>query len=130
MALTRAIALKDASTGALSSGAVGTAYDLSSIYTSGAGQKLFAGLHLLMTCSTALGPESFQAFIQSASSSGFATATTEFIFTAMTSRGAQWASSAGVTIGSTDRKYWRARWTLSTASNAPSVKFIEWVSIR
>lgn len=131
MALVRVIPLKDASVTALSSGDVSTGYDISSLFTSGATQKLFAGLHLTMICSTALGPDSFQAFIQSASSSGFATLTTEFVFTAMTSRGAQWGTSPNVAqVGSTDRKWWRARWTLSTASNAPSIKFIEYVSLR
>lgn len=127
MALVRAVPLKDGTQSILSSGANGTAYDLSSLFTSGGTQKLYAGLHLTMACST----DAFQAFIQSASSSGFATATTEIIFNAMTSRGAQWGTSPGVvTISSTDRKYFRTRWTLATGSNAPGVKFLDWVSIR
>jgi hypothetical protein len=133
MALLRVIALKDASATALSSGANGTAYDLSSLFTSGGAQKLYAGLHVTQMCSTAAGPDSLAVFVQSASSSGFATATTEIIFTAMTSKGAQWATTglmAQLTISSTDRKFFRTRWTLSTGSNAPSVKFMDWVSIR
>jgi hypothetical protein len=126
MALVRAIPLKDASVNALSSGANGTAFDLSSMLTSGATQKLYAGIHV-----TTQSTDSFQAFVQSASSSGFSAATTEFIFSAMTSRGAQWGSSAGLaTVGSTDRPFFRTRWTLSTGSTAPSVKFLDWVSIR
>lgn len=131
MGLVRAVPLKDGTQTLLSSGATGTAYDLSSLFTSGATQKLYAGLHLTMACSTAAGPDSFQAFIQSASSSGFGAATTEFIFSAMTSRGAQWGTSPGVaTISSTDRKFFRTRWTLSTGSNAPGVKFVDWVALR
>lgn len=133
MALVRAIALKDASATALSSGDNSTGYDLSSLFTSGATQKIYAGLHITQMCSTAAGPDSLAVFIQSASSSGFATATTEVIFTAQTSKGAQWASTAmmaQLTISSTDRKWFRTRWTLSTGSNAPSVKFMDWISIR
>lgn len=130
MALVRAIALKNSSTGVLSSGDNGTVFDLSSLFTSGATQKLYAGIHLITACST----DSFAAFIQSASSSGanFGTlATTEFIFTAMTSRSAQWGTSPGVAqIGSTDRKFFRTRWTLSTGSQQPGVSFVDWVSIR
>lgn len=123
MALTRAIALKDASVTALSSGANGTAVDLSSIIS--ASSRIYGGLHV-----TTQSTDAFQAFLQSASSSGFATATTELIFSAMTARGAQWGTSPGVAIGSTSRVFWRTRWTLSTGSNAPSVKFLDWVSIR
>lgn len=123
MALARVIPLKDASQSAVSSGANGTAYDLSSVMT--AGQSLYAGLHV-----TTQSTDSLQAMVQSASSSGFATATTEFIFGARTSRGAEWATSGGVLIGSTDRKFWRLRWTLSTGSNSPTAKFLGWVSIQ
>ena len=140
MALVRAVPLKNASTVVLSSGDNGTIFDLSGIFTSGATQKLYAGLHLITTCSTAAGPDSFQAFIQSASSSGanFGTlATTEIIFAAMTSRDGVWnangngSTAAGIAaISSTDRKFFRTRWTLSTASNAPGVSFITWVALR
>lgn len=123
MSLVRAVALKDASQNSLSSGANGTAYDLSSVMYAGA--RLYAGLHVVSQTT-----DSFQAFVQSATSSGFTAATTEVIFSAQTSRQAQWGTSAGVAIGSTDRIYWRSRFTLSTGSNAPSVKFLEWVSIR
>ena len=125
MSLLRVVPLKDATVTALSSGGNGTAYDLSSLLTSGATQKLYAGLHVI-----AQSTDSFQVFIQSASSSGFATATTEFIFAAQTSRQAQWGTSPNLaTVGSTDRKFFRTRWTLSTGSNAPTVKFLDWVSI-
>lgn len=123
MALARSIPLKDATATAVSSGANGTAYDLSGVIA--ANRKLYAALHV-----TTQTTDSFQAFIQSATSSGFTAATTEFIFTARTSRGAEWASSGGVTIGSTDRTFWRTRFTLSTVSNGPSVKFVDWISIR
>lgn len=127
MALVRAIALKDASVTAVSSGGNGTIFDLSSLFTSGATQKLYAGVHV-----TTQSTDSFVVMVQSASSSGanFGTlATTEFSFTAMTARGAQWGSSTPF-ISSTDRKFFRTRWTLSTGSNSPSVTFIDWVSIR
>lgn len=125
MALVRVIPLKDSSETTLTSGANGTAYDLATVIT--AGQKIYAGLHVVMHCST----DSFAVFVQSATSSGFTAATTEFIFTAVTGRGAQWGTSAGVALlGSTDRKFFRTRWTLSTGSNQPSVRFIDWISVR
>lgn len=123
MALARVVPLKDASQSAVSSGGVGSAYDLSSVMT--AGQRLYAGLHVTTQSTDAL-----QAMVQSASSSGFATATTEFIFNSRTSRGAEWGSSAGVALGSTDRKFFRLRWTLSTGSNSPTAKLLGWVSIQ
>lgn len=123
MALARAIPLKDATASAVSSGANGTAYDLRTIIA--AGLKMYAGLHM-----TTQSTDSFVGLFQSASSSGFAVATTEFILTAMTSRAGQWGTSGGVAIGSTDRIFWRMRWTLSTGSLAPSAKFLGWVSIQ
>lgn len=123
MALARVIPLKDAAQSTLSSGGNGTAYDLSSVMT--AGMRLYAGLHVTTQSTDALA-----AMVQSASSSGFATATTEFIFGSRTCRGAEWASSAGVALGSTDRKFWRLRWTLSTGSNAPAASLLGWVSIQ
>lgn len=123
MALTRVIPLMDASQTAQSSGTVGAAQDLSSVIT--AGQRLYAGLHV-----TRQSTDSLQAMIQSASSSGFGTATTEFIFSARTQRGAEWASSGGVVLGSTDRKWFRMRTTLSTGSGSPSAKVLGWVSIQ
>jgi hypothetical protein len=131
MALVRAVALKDATVVVQSSGANGVSYNLSSIITSGGTQKLFAGLHLIAACSTAVGPDTFQLFIQSASSSGFTVNSTDFIFNSMTSRGAQYGSSPGVAvITSTDKVWFRTRWTLSTGSNAPGVKFVSWVGLR
>lgn len=123
MALARAIPLKDATQVAQTSGGNGVAFDLSSVIRAGA--RLFAGIHV-----TTQSTDSLQAFIQSATSSGFTAATTEFIFGARTSRGAEWATSGGAVIGSTDRIFWRTRWTLSTGSNAPTTNFIDWVSIR
>jgi hypothetical protein len=123
MALARAVVLKDATATAVSSGANGTAYDLSAIIASG--RKLYAGLHV-----TTQSTDSLQVLVQSATSSGFTAATTEFIFSARTSRGAEWATSGGTTIGSTDRIFWRCRWTLSTGSNAPTAKMLPWVGIQ
>lgn len=123
MALCRVIPLKDASQSALSSGGVGTAYDISTLFS--AGRRLYAGLHVTTQSTDAL-----QAMIQSASSSGFGSATTEVIFGSRTCRGAEWATSAGAVITSTDRKFFRLRWTLSTGSNAPTAKLLGWVSIQ
>jgi len=98
MALVRAIPLKDATAAALSSGANGASFDLSAVLA--AGRRLYAGLHVI-----AQSTDSFQAFLQSASSSGFGTATTEFILSSRTSAGAEWATSNGLaSVGSTDRK--------------------------
>ena len=123
MSLARAIPLKDATQTAVSSGALGTAYDMRTEIT--AGYRIFSAIHV-----TTQSTDQLIAFVQSASSSGFTTPSTEFIYTAMTSRGAQWATSNGVTLGSTERGYWRMRWTLSTGSNNPSAKFMNWLSIQ
>lgn len=123
MALARIIPLKDASQSAVSSGANGVAYDMSAILS--AGMKIYGGLHV-----TTQSTDTLQAFIQSASSSGFAVTTTEQIFTARTSRGAEWGSSGGVVVGSTDRKFYRMRWTLSTGSNGPTAKFLGFLGLQ
>lgn len=109
MALVRAFAVKDFRTNALSTSDATTPYNLGALSS---GQSLYAALHL--TAAT-LGTTArmLALTIQSASNSGFGTPATRATFTRSTAIGGEWATPAGGF--STEHKWWRASWTLSTA---------------
>jgi hypothetical protein len=122
MAIVRAIALKDATATALTSCGVGTAFDLGAMY---AGTTLYSGLHLL---SSSTGDITFR--VQGSSSSGFGVGkfTSHVSFSAQSSIGAQWATPLSTgTVTSTEQKFWRAEWTLTTSGD--SYKALPWMSI-
>lgn len=104
MAIVRAVPLKDFLATALSTTGVGTAY---STVAPVSGQRTYAALHLTAV-STA---RSFVGAIQSASSSGFGSITTEISFAMTSESGSTWKYATP----STDRPWRRASWTLSTA---------------
>lgn len=123
MALIRAIALKNFLTNSLST----TDASTGSIYSTVAptsGQTLYAAMHLTAVSTG----RTFVMTIQSASSSGFGTKTTEVSFTLTSAIGSTWASLASP---STDRPWRRANWTLSTAaSTAGSWNGLVWFGLR
>ena len=108
MALVRAVALRDfrATANALSTTANGAAIGT---FSPVSGEKLYGALHVMATSTQ----RAFLMTIQSATSSGFTTPTTRISFTdPVGARSGEWATPvAGL---STDIKYWRASWTLST----------------
>lgn len=122
MALVRAVPLKDFLSSALSTTDVSDAY---STQTPVSGQSVYAALHLT-AASTA---RSFVATIQSASSSGFGSLTTEVSFSLTSEAGSSWQVDSSP---STDRPWRRASWTLSTAggSTGGSWNGLIWVGIR
>jgi hypothetical protein len=86
MAIIRSVPLKDATSTAMTSCGVGTAYDVGAVT---AGEKLYGGLHILSSSTGALVVR-----IQGSSSSGFGAGkfTSHIAFTSQTSLGAQWAT--------------------------------------
>lgn len=109
MALVRAIPLKDftATSNPLSTSGVGSVY---STQLPLAGQRAIGVLHLTGVSTG----RTFAGTIQSASSSGFGTPTTEFVFALSSEVGSTWQTLASP---STDRAWRRAKWTLSTAAS-------------
>jgi len=123
MAIIRSVPLKDATTTALTSCGVGTAYDVGGV---AAGQKLYGGLHILSSSTGALVVR-----LQGSSSSGFGAGkfTSHIAFTSQTSLGAQWATPLSTsTITSTHRQFWRAEWGMTTSGE--SYKFLPWMGIQ
>lgn len=123
MALVRVTALKDFRANALSTTDVSTGYLLGGLST---GQKAYAGFNLTQAASTA---RPLALIIQSATASGFGAPATRFTFALSSQIGGEW----GVPVGglSTEHKWWRANWTLSTAaSTAGSVKGLVYMGIR
>jgi hypothetical protein len=113
MALVRAVPLKNFMVNPLSTTDVSTGYQVGGVP---AGQMLYAGLHLTagFTCST---DRKLSMVVQSATASAFAAPAARATFTLSTKVGAQWSTPAGGF--STEHKWWRASWTMSTAG-APS----------
>lgn len=108
MALVRMAALKNFSGTALSTTAVSTGYNLGALTTQ---QSAYAALHL--TSGFASTTRMLVMTIQSATASGFGAPSTRFTFSRSTAEGAEWGTP--VTNLSTEHKWWRASWTLSTA---------------
>jgi hypothetical protein len=111
MALIRALPLKDFRDTALSTTDVSTGYQFGGVPS---GQSFYAGMHL--TC-TSLGTTArvLAMIIQSATASGFGSPATRATFSLTTCEGAEWATP--VTALSTEHKWWRANWTMSTAAS-------------
>lgn len=125
MALLRAVPFKDFRTNALSTTDVSTGVQLGGLST---GQKLYAGLHLT---SASLGTTArmLALVIQSATASGFGSPTTRITFTRSTALGAEWGTPVGGY--STEHKWYRASWTLSTAASTGGTwKGLVYVGIR
>lgn len=121
MALVRAVALKDFRDTALSTSANGTAY---STVPPASGERLFAALHLTGVSTG----RTFVGKVQSASSSGFGSATDEITFSLTSERGSTWKTLASP---STDRSWRRFSWTLSTAaSTAGTWTGLAWIGFR
>ena len=123
MAIIRSVPLKDATTTAMTSCGVGTAYDVGAV---SAGEKLYGGLHILSSSTGALVVR-----LQGSSSSGFGSGkfTSHIAFTSQTSLGAQWDTPLSTaTITSTHRKFWRAEWGMTTSGE--SYKFLPWMGIQ
>lgn len=114
MALVRAIPLMDFRATALSTTGVSTGYSFPPSTSTGAtqAQLVYGGLHL--SSGFASTTRIMSMVIQSASSSGFTAATARITFTLSTATpNAQWGTPAAQ---STDQPWWRASWTLSTAT--------------
>ena len=123
MAIIRSVPLKDATSTAMTSCGVGSAYDVGAVT---AGENLYGGLHILSSSTGALVVR-----IQGSSSSGFGAGkfTSHIAFTSQTSLGAQWATPLSTsTITSTDRQFWRAEWGMTTSGE--SYKFLPWMGIQ
>lgn len=109
MALIRAIPLKDFLATALST----SGNTVAANYTTQpptSGQKIYAALHLTAVSTG----RTLVMTVQSASSSGFGSLTTEISFALTSERGSTWKTA---TAPSTDRPWRRATWVLSTAAS-------------
>jgi hypothetical protein len=123
MAISRSVAIKNATVTAVSSCGVGTAYDIGGVY---AGTKLYASLHILSSSTGGL-----KARIQGSSSSGFGGGkfTCHVEFTSASCRLGEWSTpltTANVT--STHRQFWRATWECTTSGE--SYKMLTSMSIQ
>lgn len=120
MAIVRAVALKNFLDTALSTTAAGTAY---STVAPTSTQTVYGVMHLTAVSTG----RSWVALIQSASSSGFGSPTSEFSFALTSAVGSTWKTATA----STDRAWRRASWTLSTASSTGGTwNGLIWVGIR
>jgi hypothetical protein len=109
--------MKDSRTTLLASCGEGTVFSLGPILST---EFLYAGLHVVTYCST----QTFQAFIEGATSSG-ASWSTVGTMTALTSRSGEFTSPVAV---STDMDLFRASWTMTTsADNGAGV--VIWMAI-
>jgi hypothetical protein len=111
MSLIKAVPLKNFLSNSLSTTAVSTAYEVGAATT---GQKAYFGMHLT---SASLGTTArvLVMTVQSATASGFGSPTTRATFTLSTQIGGQWGTPVGAL--STEHKWWRTSWTLSTAAS-------------
>lgn len=120
----RAIPLKDATVNAVTSCGQGTVYDIGGIE---AGRKVYAGLHILASSTGGL-----KVRVLSNSSSGFSggnPGTVRFNFTCSAQRTAEMLTPLSTgTITSTDQKFWRTIWELTTCGE--SYKFLPYVGIQ
>lgn len=129
-AVAKAIALKDFTQTALSSGTNnGTIFSFNPVTTC---QALYAGLHVT-ALSTAIGT-AISALIQSASSSGAgftAAATNRITFSVLSCKDGVWATPIPASGLSTDETFWRVQFTLSTGtSTGASANGVAWMAIQ
>lgn len=125
MPIIRAMPIKNATETALTSCGVGTAYDAGAV-ASGENQKLYSALHVLSSSTGGLVVR-----IQGSSSSGFGAGkfTSHLSFSSQTSVGGQWATPLTTgTITSTEQKFWRAEWGMTTSGE--SYKLLNWIGIQ
>lgn len=128
MSLIRAIALKDFRNTSLSTTDVSTGYSLGT--TNDASKQFFTGMHLT---SASLGTTARMLVmtVQNASSSGFGTITTMATYQLSTVAGGEWITPSAVGSLSTDKPWWRASWTLSTAvSTGGTWRGLVWMGTR
>lgn len=114
--LVRGTIMEDGGTARTSTGN-GTARQLGAV---AAGQKLYAGLHVLSVSGTS---PSLTVKVQS-DTSGFPSATDQITFTAATAVGSQWATPVA---GAITDDYFRVTWTISGTN--PSFLFVVTVGI-
>jgi hypothetical protein len=124
MALIRATALKDFRVNPLTTTDVSTGYQVGQV---GAGQKLYGGFHLTQASTG----RPLVMSVQGATASGFGSPTTIFNFALSSARGSTWGSCSTGGLASTELKWWRLSWSLSTAaSTAGSWNGIGYIGIR
>lgn len=97
----------------------GTVFNIGAV---AAGQALFAVLHVPAIS----GGPSVTIKVQSAPTVGFAAPTDRITFTAVTTKGSQWAVPVA---GAITDAFWRATWTF-TGGSSPSITFIVNVAIQ
>ena len=126
MAILRAIPLKDATSSALTSCGQGTVFDIGGLPV-GVSQKVYAGLHVLSSSTGGI-----KVRILSNSSSGYSggnPGTVQFNFTCSAQRTAEWLTPLTTgTITSTDRRYWRSIWEMTTSGE--SYKILPFMGIQ
>jgi len=124
MGLVRASPLKDFRVTALSTTDVSTGYALGGGLTTG--EKLYAALHLTAVSTSRV----LVMTIQSATASAFAAPTTRFTFSLTSEVGSTWGTP--VANLSTEHKWWRANWTLSTVglTTGGTWKGLVWAGMR
>lgn len=126
MGIVRTVPLKDATSTALTSCGEGTIYDVGGL-PAGESKKAYAGLHIL-TSST--GGVRFR--IQNSSSSedgGGAPMADVFTFTSCEQRSGEFLTPLTTgTITSTEKRYWRAIWEMTTSGE--SYKALTWMRIQ
>lgn len=124
MAILRVVALKDASGTAMTSCGQGTVYDVGGIQP---GKRVYAALQILSSSTGAL-----KVRVLSNSSSGYTggnPGTVQFNFTCTAARAAEWLTPlTTATITSTDRKFWRTIWEMTTSGE--SYKFVPVMGIQ
>lgn len=119
--IVRAVPLKDATQTAVTSCGQGTIYDIGAPSCS---RKAYAGLHILSSSTGQL-----KVRIQNSSSSAGGGMTDVFAFTCSAARTAEWLTPLTTsTLTSTDRKFWRAIWEMTTSGD--SYKFLPFVRIQ
>lgn len=116
MPIVRVAPLLDArSTGnARTSCGEGTIYDLGGLPV---GQKMYSSLHILSSSTTGVGGE-LLVRIQGSSSSAGGGMTDYVSFTSRTCRSGEWGNPLTTGTLTTERKFWRATWELTTCGEA------------
>lgn len=124
MGLVRASPLKDFRVTALSTTENSTAYSLGGGLTTG--EKLYGAMHLTAVSTARV----LVMKIQSATASAFATPTDRFTFSLTSEVGSTWG--APISNLSTEHKWWRASWTLSTVglTTGGTWKGLVWAGMR
>lgn len=124
MALIRATALKDFRVNPLTTTDVSTGFQIGAVAP---GQKVYAGFHLTQASTG----RPLVMTVQGATSSAFGSPTAVFNFALSSARGSTWGACSTAGVASTELKWWRLSWSLSTAaSTAGSWNGIGYMGIR